>query len=153
MATCWNCLLHLLNLVNKASSLLFATFAPWSNAALKLGKHWFTGVRSCDAKWELMSRPATDCIGAAEGLRSAWFRTHDPYFNNAVLVSIDDWVDAGSKELYIYNRVRAHGPPDMYRCFWGHLGPFATILDASVDDRCHTVLHSLFQWGRKKRWG
>ena len=68
-----------------------------------------------------MSRPATDCFKAAGRLQSAWFRANDPDLNNAVLVSIDDWVDAGSKELYIYNRVHAHGPPDMDRRFWGHL--------------------------------
>ena len=122
MATCWNCLLHLLNL-GKASSFLLAAFAPWSNAAFAA---WQTLIHrrsilrrqsgsSCHARQPLAS-------GAAERLRSAWFRTNDPDLNNAVLVSIDDWVDAGSKELYIYNRVHAHGPPDMDRCrFWGHL--------------------------------
>ena len=42
---------------------------------------------------------------------------------DAVLVSIDDWADAGSKELYIYGRVHTHthGPLDMDRRFRGHL--------------------------------
>ena len=45
----------------------------------------------------------------------------DPDLKSAVLASIDDWVDAGSKDLYIYDKVHAHGPPDMGRRFWGHL--------------------------------
>ena len=70
-----------------------------------------------------MLRPATDCFAAAGRLQSAWFRTNDPDLNNTVtvLVSIDDWVDAGSKDFYIYDKVHAHGPPDMGRRFWGHL--------------------------------
>lgn len=86
-----------------------------------------------------MSRPATDCFAAAGRLQSAWFRTNDPDYN-AVSVSIEDWVDAGSKDLYIYDKVHAHGPPDMGRRFWGHL---PITLDASEDARCQTVLHSL----------
>ena len=65
-----------------------------------------------------MLRPATDCFAAAGRLQSAWFRTNDPDLNNAVLVSIDNWVDAGSKDLYIYDKVHAHDPPDMGRRFW-----------------------------------
>ena len=72
-----------------------------------------------------MSRPATDCFAAAGRLQSAWFRTNDPDLNNAVLVSIDNWVDAGSNDGSLL------------------LGPFATILDASEDARWQTVLHSL----------
>ena len=87
-----------------------------------------------------MLRPATDCFAAAGRLQSAWFRANDPDLNNAVLVSIDNWVDAGSKDLYIYDkcartRPSRHGP--------SLLGPFVTILDASEDAKCQTVLHSL----------
>jgi len=31
------------------------------------------------------------------------------------------WMDAGSRELYIYDQVHMSGPPEMGRHFWGHL--------------------------------
>jgi hypothetical protein len=41
--------------------------------------------------------------------------------NEALLVSIHDWMDAGLRELYIYDQVHMNGPPEMGRHFWGHL--------------------------------
>ena len=81
-----------------------------------------------------MSHQATDCFAAAAGLQYTWFRTDSPDVNDAVLVSIDDWIDAGSKELYV--------PLDMGP---SRLGPFATILGASVDDRFRVLLQSVFK--------
>ena len=77
MTTCWNSLLHLLLFVKRS---ITARFRPYLHA------------------WELMSRPATDRFGAAGRLQSAWFETNDLDLNNALLVSSDDWVDAGSRE-------------------------------------------------------
>ena len=57
-----------------------------------------------------MPHPATNC-----------FRTNSPDLNDALLVSSDDWIDAGLKELYVYDRVHINGRPDMGRRFWGHL--------------------------------
>ena len=86
-----------------------------------------------------MSRPATDCFAAAGRLQSAWFRTNDPDLNSAVLVSIDNWVDAGSKDLYIYDKVHTHGPPDMGCRFWGHL-PLSWMHQKMLGGKLHYIL-------------
>ena len=82
-----------------------------------------------------MSHPAISCLATGGRLQFAYFQRNDPDLNNVKLVSIDDWVDAGSKDLYIYDKIYAYGPPEMVRRFWGDLPQswmYQKILDAKL---------------------
>ena len=75
----------------------------------------------CCSCTNIMSRLATDCFAAAVRLQYTLFRTNSIDLNDALLVSIHDWMDAGSRELCIYGQMHMNGPPEMGRHFWGHL--------------------------------
>ena len=75
----------------------------------------------CSCTANIMSRLATDCFVAVRRLQYTSFRTNSVDLNDALLVSIHDCMDAGSRELYIYDQVHMNGPPEMGRHFWGHL--------------------------------
>ena len=76
----------------------------------------------CCSCTNIMSRLATDCFAAAGRLQYTSFRTNSVDLNDAPLVSIHDWMDAGSRELYIYDQVHMNDPPEMGRHFSHYLG-------------------------------
>ena len=88
-----------------------------------------------------MSRLAADCFAAAGRLQYTSFQTNSVDLNDALLVSIHDWKDAGSRELYIYDQVHMNGPPEMGRHFWGHL-PLAWMHELMLDFTLYYILFS-----------
>ena len=87
-----------------------------------------------------MSRLAADCFAAAGRLQYTSFQTNSVDLNDALLVSIHDWKDAGSRELYIYDQVHMNGRPEMGRHFWGHL-PLSWMHELMLD---FTLCYILF---------
>ena len=88
-----------------------------------------------------MSGLAADCFAAAGRLQYTSFQTNSVDLNDALLVSIHDWKDAGSRELYIYDQVHMNGPPEMGRHFWGHL-PLAWMHELMLDFTLYYILFS-----------
>ena len=88
-----------------------------------------------------MSRLAADCFAAAGRLQYTSFQTNSIDLPDALLVSIHDWKDAGSRELYIYDQVHMNGPPEMGRHFWGHL-PLSWMHEPMLDFILYYILFS-----------
>ena len=88
-----------------------------------------------------MSRLAADCFAAAGRLQYTSFQTNSVDLNDALLVSIHDWKDAGSRELYIYDQVHMNGPPEIGRHFWGHL-PLSWMDEFMLDFTLYYILFS-----------
>ena len=88
-----------------------------------------------------MSRLAADCFAAAGRLQYTSFQTNSVDLNDALLVSIRGWKDAGSRELYIYDQVHMNGPPEMGRHFWGHL-PLSWMHEPMLDFTLYYILFS-----------
>ena len=88
-----------------------------------------------------MSRLAADCFAVAGRLQYTSFQTNSVDLNDALLVSIHGWKDAGSRELYIYDQVHMNGPPEMGRHFWGHL-PLSWMHEPMLDFTLYYILFS-----------
>ena len=88
-----------------------------------------------------MSRLAADCFAAAGRLQYTSFQTNSVDLNDALLVSIHGWKDAGSRELYIYDQVHMNGPSEMGRHFWGHL-PLSWMHEPMLDFTLYYILFS-----------
>ena len=93
----------------------------------------------CCSCTNIKSRMAADCFAAAGRLQYTSFQTNSVDLNDALLLSIHDWMDAGSRELYIYDQVHMNGPPDMGRHFWGHL-PLSWMRERTVDFTLYYIL-------------
>ena len=93
----------------------------------------------CCSCTNIKSRMAADCFAAAGRLQYTSFQTNSVDLNDALLLSFHDWMDAGSRELYIYDQVFMNGPPDMGHHFWGHLS-LSWMREHTVDFTLYYIL-------------
>ena len=89
----------------------------------------------CCGCTNIMSHLATDCFAAAGRLQYTLFRTNSVDLNDALLIFIHDYMDAGSRELCIYGRVHMTAVVEIL-----------IILGSTVSRRRHTKPHAGTLW-------
>ena len=105
---------------------------------LQIIAHQLRSPKCCSCT-NIKSRMAADCFAAAGRLQYTSFQTNSVDLNDALLLSFHDWMDAGSRELYIYDQVHMNGPPDMGQHFWGHL-PLSWMREHTVNFTLYYIL-------------
>ena len=100
----------------------------------------FNFVLKSSMSWHCFEIKRID-MHVSEFLNAKSFQTNSVDLNDALLVSIHDWKDAGSRELYIYDQVHMNGPPEMGRHFWGHL-PLSWMHELMLDFTLYYILFS-----------
>ena len=87
------------------------------------------------------TRMARDCFAAAQRLQYAWFQTMSADLDDALSAPIREWLDAGSREFYIYDRLLLNDLLAKNVIFRGHL-PFHQVTPQVAGCKVYYILFS-----------